>query len=178
MADAYVHGFILHMGLEDASFVLSSLLLSNAEQRLCLLVRTSLNPHGRCRIVRLVQLGSILMSGVSGSFGHRPVGLVRVDAGVRTLLGMVGARPHNLRSRVELNQGIHALDSPSRVETVLWRIWHLGLMVGIILRSWGHFVLLLVWWELHSYKNTLESPPRRVFPTWFLLALSASLMSS
>lgn len=99
--------------------------------------------------------------------------LVLVDTSEGALLRMVGARTYNLRGGVQLDERVKSLDCPPGVETILGLVGNLGLEVGCVLWARCHLVLLFLGRELSRFLFTLESPPKRVFPLWFLRTLSA-----
>jgi len=168
---------VLHMWLEYSWFIVS-LLFSYTIQRLRRLIWSFLGSNGRSGVICLVQLSSILMGGVTRTLWHWPMRLVLVNTSQCALFGMVWARANDLRSGVKLNKWVQSLYSSSSVQAILRLIRYFWSEIGGILRSWGHFVLFLLRRELHDFRNTLESPPKRVFPLWSLRTLSASLISS
>lgn len=168
---------VLHVWLEYSWFVVS-LLFPYTIQGLRRLIWSFLGSNWRSGVICLVQLSSILMAGVTRTLWHWPMRLVLINTSEWALFGMVWARANDLRSGVKFNKWIESLDSSSSIQAILRLIWYFWSEIGGILRSWGHFVLFLLGRELHDFRNTLESPPKRVFPLWTLRTLSASLMSS
>ena len=54
MVNAHIHRFVLHMSLEYAIFVVTSLVLAHTVQRFRTLIRPDLGSHRRCGVVGLV----------------------------------------------------------------------------------------------------------------------------
>jgi hypothetical protein len=54
MVNAHIHGLVLHMSLEYAIFVVTSLVLAHTVQRFRTLIRPDLGSHRRCGVVGLV----------------------------------------------------------------------------------------------------------------------------
>lgn len=84
------------------------------------------------------------MRWVARALWDRPCGISGLGTRVGIILRVIGARPDNLRSRVEKDKRIMPLDCSARVETKLWRCGSFRLDGWIVLGSWSHFIFLLI----------------------------------
>ena len=177
MLNTDIHGLVLHVGLEDASFVVS-LLLSNTIEGLWIFVWSYLCSNWRCCIISLIQLPSKLVRGISRSFRNWPMRFIWIDACERAFFRVIRSWSNYFWCGIELYERVKPFNCSSGVQAVLRVIRYLWFQIRDIFWSWCHFILLLIWGKLNRLKTTLESPPNLVLPLCYLLALSASLKST
>jgi hypothetical protein len=167
-----------HVRGEDSHLRFASLLLPHAVERLRDLVWTLLDAHCGSCVVGLVQLPSVLVGGVSGTFGDRPMRSVLVETSEGTFLGVVGSWANYFGSWVEFNQWVKSFDCSTSVKTVAGLDGNLWLEIWEVFWARSNFISLGVCGKLYECCITLASPPNLVLPLKFLVPLSASLISS